>query len=208
MKKTLYILAILAVSIFTACSDDDKKSIEYTMTVASAQRVMFIADHFSPYYVKHQGQNEWKEHAYIKDFSHQEGYEYVIRVRRDYDKSMEGMDGGSVYSYHFLEEISKTPKDSENIPIQTGWIDIASKGTGDTNYPFYMRDLYTGNWKKIAPIEGFEYKEGSKDGYEEGYEYKLEISCKYNGAEAPHKYSFKYIKTHSKEKFDSVGLPE
>ena len=72
MKKTLYILAILAVSIFTACSDDDKKSIEYTMTVASAQRVMFIADHFSPYYVKHQGQNEWKEHAYIKDFSHQE----------------------------------------------------------------------------------------------------------------------------------------
>lgn len=201
MKKILYAIALLlTVGLFISCGDDNEDPIEYTMTVASVERIMFIADHHDPYYVKYEGENTWKNHSYIQNFTHTEGYEYVIRVRRDYDKSKEGMIGGSPYSYHLLEEISKTKKDSENIPSQSGWINIASKGTGDPNLPYYKLSIYTGDWEKIAPIEGFEY--------EEGYEYALEVSCKYNGVSAPQKYTYTYLKTHRKEKIDTVGLPE
>lgn len=198
--KTKTILAVffaLILGLFTSCSDDEKESEEYVITVASVKRIPFIIDHFSPYYVKYEGKSEWRSHSYIGDFNHVEGHEYVIRVREDYDKSMEGMIGGSPYSYHLIEILSSIPKDSENIPLQAGWLTIVTQATGDANYPYYMLNRQTGKLEKIAPIEGFEY--------EEGYQYELEIKAKYNGVNAPQRYTYQFVKIQNKEKLESTN---
>lgn len=199
IRFLLFAVVVLTIStIFCACDngDDNENSKEYTIIVASIQTIMFNSDHHYPYFVKYEGTNEWVHHSRISGFSYTEGYEYVIRVRRDYDKSEEEVLGGSPYSFILLEEISKTQKDSENIPLQNGWINIHSNGTGDPDFPYYVFESYTGSWKKFPPIEGFEF--------EEGYKYAIGVSCKYNGVNAPQKYSYTYIETYRKEKVDSM----
>lgn len=194
------LLLLLSAFIFCTCSNDDKREIEeFTLTVASVQPLMFNFDHYNPYYVKYEGKNEWKTFPYIKNFTYNRGYEYVIRVRKE-RVIFEDIIGGSPYEITLLQEISKLEKTSENIPIQKGWLKVASKKTGDEHYPYYVSAPRTGNWIKFYPIEGFEH--------EEGYEYLIDIDCKYNSGTNIYPYSFIYTSTERKEKRDSAGLPK
>lgn len=205
MKQTkllsLFLFAFMSLTIITSCSDsDDKREIrEFQLTVASVKRLMFVTDHYSPYFVKYEGENEWKPFPYITNFTLTEGYEYVIRVRSE-RVVFEDMEGGSPYEITLLEEISKTQKVSENIPPQRGYIVIGSKKTGDENNPYYMRELGKGYWVKFPGIlEDFDY--------EEGYEYIVELDYQFNGSTDINKYLFSFVKIQRKDKTDSVNLP-
>lgn len=199
-KSILFTLLTLLLGL-ASCSDDDKKSKEYVVTVASVETLKLSMDELpdSPYFVKYEGTEKWQSHEYIEDFEFVEGYEYVIRVRREYDKSMEDMADASLYRYVLVEEISKEIKDSKDIPDQGGWITIASKKTGDAKFPYYVRNTRKHEWEKAAPMKGFEY--------EEGFEYSVEVIATYNGLNALPRYTYEYKKTERKEQKDSVGLP-
>ena len=205
MKKTLYILAILAVSIFTACSGDDDHNKEYTLTVASVKPLnIFLPDHEGrpSFFVKNEKEDKWQAYDYINDFEYEEAYEYLIRVKQEKWHNGEIQDA-SMYKTTLLEVISKTKNDSENIPLQGGDLKIASRKTGEESSPFYVENYSIENgrmWILFPPIKDFEYQEG--------YEYKIRVIAKYNGANAQPLYDYSLDTEWSKEKFDSVGLPE
>lgn len=206
MKQTklLSLLLFICISLtfgLASCSDDDdKREIqEFQLTVASVKRLKFIADHYSPYFVKHEGKNVWEPFPYITNFELTEGYEYVIKVRRE-RVIFEDIDGGSPYEITLLEEISKTKKVSENIPLQKGYFVIGSKKTGDDKNPYYVREQGKGYWVKFPGLlQGFDY--------EEGYEYVVELDCQFNGSTDILTYLFSFVKTQRKEKTNSIGLP-
>lgn len=217
MKRILCIsvLFVLTLGLFYACSDDEKKDAkEYTLTVASVKPLVVFSEYceagYPSYYVKYEGEDDWKTYQSIRDFTHEEGYEYVIRVRDEIDQHYwDIINGGGVVCGGYqtgrivklLEIISKESKESQNIPVESKAVKIASKGTKDQEYPyFYYGACWIGEWQKFPQIENFEY--------EEGYEYFIEIACKYNGSNANPKYTYTYIKTHEKEKKDSDRLPE
>lgn len=199
-KTILAVLFVLVFGLFTSCSDDDdKKTIEYTINIASVKRVLCydpLTD-TSPYFAKEEKAKGWERHHSIHNFDYEEGYEYLIRVRREYDKSMEGMMDASPYKYYLVEQISKTKKDSENI-IDYGYIYIDSKGTGDPKLPYYMKRYWGEDWEKVEPIAGFDYKEG--------YQYTLAVEAKYNGATASPRYTYKCIAIVGDPKKESEGL--
>ena len=82
---SLFLFVFMSLTIIASCSDsDDKREIrEFQLTVASVKPLMFISDHYSPYFVKYEGENEWKTFPYITNFTLTEGYEYVIKVRSE-----------------------------------------------------------------------------------------------------------------------------
>ena len=224
MKKVFYISAlfILAVVFLLSCDDNkDENSDEFLLTVASVKVFNSIEEilpdildaseidskstsmvDMSPHYyvqyiyhVKPEGQGEWEMFPYlIVGFDYEEGYEYILRVRKEPNELL-------VPKVTLLEEVSKVKKDSEDIS-RPWWFTIASKKTGDEDYPYYIEiaNNTSTSWTKFPIIEGLQY--------EEGYEYYIKADCVYNGADAPQKYSFIYKETIKKEKKDSTGLPE
>lgn len=218
MKKGLQLLVLffLIGGLFYACSDDEDQDDvkEYTLTVASVKPLEFPLEYCEgegpSFLVKYESEDTWKNYQSIQGFTHEEGYEYVIRVRDERNEEFwKIINGGGVVCGGFrpdrivtlLEVISKEAKDSKDIPVFNKSICIASKKTNDEDFPYYYWGLcWQGKWSKFAPIEGFDY--------EEGYEYRIEIDCKYNGMEASPKYSYTYVKTSSKEQKESERLPE
>jgi len=201
MRKLFGVFIVFALigGVFSGCSDDNDEDTKiYQLTVASVQRIMFISDHFSPYLVKYDGKGAWESFPYITDFQHEEGYEYVILVEQKRVRSDDWI-GGSPYEITLINQISKTKKDSQNLPLQRGNFIIASKKTGDEALPYYVLSNRTGRWEKFPSIKDFQH--------EEGYEYELTLDCEYRGLEASPKYSYTCIKI-SREKRDSQGLPE
>ncbi len=224
MKKlsSILILLLLSLCLFISCSDDDEKDVEEVkLTVASVKLFEEATEtltgvpnniktkvYIPPrYLVKLKGGSEWIGLIDIANFEHQEGYEYLIRAKKEkiegnIAQTLPSVTTSDLYGYQFtfLEEISKTKKDSENIPIQQGMFRLASRKTGDADYPYYVYEWKNEGWLKSPKIEGFTH--------EDGYEYHINISAKYLGASATPKYSYTLISELNKEKKDSEGLPE
>lgn len=223
MKRCLYILAlfILTIGLFS-CNNDDSEELQLTVasveifaltesTLEEPQKVETRIYIPPRYYVKTDKNMEWESLTNISGFIHEEGYEYVILIRKEKypnDIFLEESEVSSSelehYKITFLSEISKTKKDSENIPSQRGRFKVASKITGDENFPYYVygwsKEFNKYTWLKCPPIEGF--------AHEIGYEYYIEVNCKYNGVNAFPKYSYTYVNTYGKEQKDSENLPE
>lgn len=219
MRKTFIGVIVLSLAvILLSCGDDDSDGAkEYTLTVASTKHFVQIEDYLAAatnvksnltpattplYYVKKDGEQEWsKLHYPIVGFTHQEGYEYVIRVKMETIPYATADDACFVMpSATFLEEISKEKKDSERLPAEEGLFTVASEKTGDDALPYYVYHHITAKWVKCPPIEGFVHEQGN--------EYILEVRYKYNGAEAPQRYSFTKKKIIKQEERDSQGLPQ
>lgn len=210
MKKTLHIsiLIMLIGFFFSSCKDDDDKNERiYQVKVASVKPFFHLSEvleyntsssiqksqYVPTYFVKYLNNNKWDYGRDIEGFTYEEGFEYTLEVKSiDIDPSL------GISRIVLIKEISKVQKDSENIPLQKKKIIVASRKAEDTLYPYYI--LNNDKWVKFPTIEGFDSI------YEEGFEYELEINCKYNGANATPKYSFIYAETVQKEKKNSEGL--
>lgn len=202
-KKNLLLLIALMCTMagFVSCSDDDNAK-EFILTVASEQPMFTGNEIYAPYYAKYQGSDEWTSFDYIVGLSYEEGYEYVIRVRRDKWNNGDIQDAG-MYRYTLLDLISKTKKVSENIPAQRLFITIASKKVTDNvalpSNMYYAKVTGADKWTVFPEIEGFNF--------EEGYEYILLIDRKFNGSNSQPKFTYVYVETNNKIQKDSEGLP-
>lgn len=218
------VLFALTLGLFYACSDDEKKDAEvFEVTIASVKcfssileplrQVDGVSTRLSPvpmnefFYAKKEGKSEWEHLLYpeIKGLNYKEGFEYVLRVRKNKTIFAEGTgdynDSHPFYKLVLLEEISKVEKESENIPMERGNIVIASQISENESTPYYASTMSNGTyWVQCPEIEGFVY--------EEGYEYLIEVDCKYNGVDANPKYTYIYVSTIEKKKKDSEGLPK
>ena len=214
--KNIHLLKILFLTLCVmplgSCSDDKDEEFDvYQLTIASVQPGTFFGEKIDwssgtsdQYFAKIEGEENWSHHFGIPDFSFTEGYEYVLKVRRQRQKYSYGGSNEcrapSADAYILiLEDISKVEKDSENIPVQNAGYLIASKSTGDEEMPYYAQ-LNDGSWSKIPQIIGFEF--------EEGYETLVYFYCIYNGKDAPNPYTFGYRSSSQKEKRDTEGLPQ
>lgn len=183
---------------FLSCDDNDNdeqvfqvtvasvklfNSIDETLPVANNKTINnskdILADFFPSFYVKYENKENWEilNAPGISGFNHEEGYEYVLRI-----KSKPTGYACPEIGVSLVEEISKVQKDSENLPMQVAFITVASQKTGDESNPYYIAKGNT--WIKFPAIEGFESV------YEGGYQYEVTISCKYNGVKANPKYSY------------------
>ncbi len=113
-KTILATLFVLTLGLFISCSDDEKTT-EYVVTIASVKIDAQFIEEPMPYYVKYEGDKDWKMHWDIQGFEHTEGSEYLIEIERVPRKG-DVPPGYSEYDYYFIREISKTKKDSENLP--------------------------------------------------------------------------------------------
>ena len=202
--KTIHLLKIsffiLCVMTLGSCSDDenDGENNVFQLTIASVHQNSFLGESYDLYFAKNNGEKNWNHYLGSINFSFTEGYEYVIKVRRQLH-SYGPNENGIPYTDTLLEVISKVEKESEDIPVQNAIYLIASKSTGDEEMPYYAR-LKDGRWSKIPPIKGFEF--------EEGYETLVYFDCIYNGKDAPNPYTFIYTSSSQKEKWDTEGLPQ
>lgn len=183
----LFLLAFLALGILACDSDDnDRHNKEMVLTIAS-ETFMYDGDFiFRPYWAKVEGENEWRRFDEISNFTHEEGYEYTIRVWQEKWHDGEIADA-SMYRYKLLQILSKVKKDTENFPSQELFIYISSEKTNDPELPYYAS--FTGSdMAPFPPIEGFTHKEGTS--------YILRISRNFNGSNAPSKFTYSYIETY------------
>ena len=202
MKNYFYFLNLLLLvalpTLFLSCdNDDDEHNKELMITIASEQRAYDGDLGFSPYFVKLEGFDEWRAFDYISGFEHEAGYEYQLRVWQEKWHNGEIADA-SIYRYKLLEVLSKVKKDSEDLPVQTAFLLVASRKSTDPEKPYYARFMDEKDWTLFPEIEGFEY--------EEGYEHSLLVSRKFNGSNAPEKFSYTHLETFQKIKKNSEGL--
>ena len=183
---------------FVSCSDDDDDMKIFDVTVASVERVYSGSDFsFNPYFAKKKDDKSWGT-IDIQGFEHEEGYEYVLKIKQERHPCRDMADA-PMYIYTLLETLSKTKKESENIPMQVVQACIASKRPlGAANPSYYVRirgewDVYEGE------IEGLEY--------EEGYEYQVFLGLTFLGHDAVPKYDYSLIHLFEKKQKESEGLP-
>ncbi|MBB4036900.1 hypothetical protein GGR21_002814 [Dysgonomonas hofstadii] len=198
MKRLFFLLFLVPFICggLVSCSDDDTKV--FDVTISSVKKVYDGSYVFSPYFAKQEGDNTWKPFGYIEGFEHEEGYEYMLKVRQEKVHDGEIADAPT-HKQILLEVLSKTKKESENIPIQGAHALIASKRPQNTATPSYYIKIMK-DWEVYeGEIEGFEY--------EEGYEYRVYLGLTFMGHEADPKYSYSIIDSFKKEQKDSEGLP-
>lgn len=88
---------------------------QITLTVASEQVDCTGVGPQKCFLIKQEGETDWSFwYSGIKDFNYESGYEYVIEVKVDTVASPPA-DASSI-NYTFVKEISKTQKQSENMP--------------------------------------------------------------------------------------------
>ncbi|NDV80675.1 DUF4377 domain-containing protein [Bacteroides sp. 51] len=201
MKTNLFYLFLITSLLMglSACDDNDERhNKEMVVTIASEKKIFDGDFLFSPYWAKEAGDDKWSAIDAIGGFEHEDGYECVLRIWREKWHDGEVADA-SIYRYKLLETLSKVKKDSENIPSQHLFIQIASRKTGDPDMPYYAR-LGGENWKPFPNIEGFVH--------EVGHEYRLIISRNFQGSDAPAKFTYSYVSTSEDKEIDTSGLPQ
>ena len=114
MNPKKLILLFGSVILFCSCKKDDTVVIFYT--VASEQVYRYGAFGEVPYFVvKEKNDSDWKVlRDGIQGFDYERGYEYRVMVNKIHVR--EPMQDASSIEYHLLCVISKTLKDSENLP--------------------------------------------------------------------------------------------
>lgn len=71
------------------------------------------------YIVKYKPKGEWQGvNVSFPNFDYQEGYEYSIRVKTTYHKDVNMQDAQKWETHEFLEVLSKTKKESQNLPTE------------------------------------------------------------------------------------------
>lgn len=190
------LIACLAVCSFTSCSDDKNITL---LEITVASETPLPTDFGGVLYAKEKGSTRFVSWDNIEGFAHEAGYEYVLKVWQEQWHNGEIMDAG-IYRYKLADVISKTKKDSEDIPQDIMYRLIASQKTNDPTQPYYARRDTWEDWAPFPDIEGFDY--------EEGHEYSLLIFRKFNGSNATPKYTYYYNQAFSKEQKDSEDLPQ
>ena len=115
MKKLILPLILLSLICGTSsCKDDLGTKEELTLIVASKKTVDTRTTYYMPYFVKYYPLDDWHYFSPIEGFEHEKGYEYTIRVLKEYKGMI--MEVEPYYEYTLLEIISKIEKDSENLP--------------------------------------------------------------------------------------------
>ncbi len=116
-KLILFVIACLTAGGLTSCSNEDSENKEMVITVASEKRIYSGLEEWghSPYYAKESGNNQWIPWDHIEGFTHEEGYEYVLKIWQEKWHNGEIMDA-SIYRYKLLKVLSKVKKDSEGLP--------------------------------------------------------------------------------------------
>lgn len=201
MRNTILFLTVLLFApgaAFVSCSSDNDYNKELILTVASKALLNTGYESSHAYYVKPKGVVDWMPFESISGFDYEEGYEYIIRVSQEKWHDGEVQDAG-IYKYAFLRLISKTKKNSENIPAQRFFLSIASKNVTDSEvsgHPYYAK-MTGDNWTTFPEIEGFDYTPG--------YEYVLLIDRKFNDNSTEY---YSYVETYEQMLKESEGLPD
>lgn len=106
--KSIRILLVGIIVLLSSCSSNDDERV--TITVASEKRIAMGSTLMDALLVKENNETNWSIlHSSIEGFNHEEGYEYVLEVET---KRL----AGKLTKYTLLREISKTQKESENMP--------------------------------------------------------------------------------------------
>ncbi len=186
-RVLLFIITCLTVWGMTACSDENSEDIhnkEMVITVASEKAIHDGTEWVAPYFIKENGKGEWRRLEGIQEFTHEDGYEYVLRIWREkwHDGEIQDV---SIYRYKLLEVLSKVKKDSEDMPLQGMFLLIAPYKSTDPAFPYYARVTGNPEWTPFPEIEGFDYEEGQK--------YAIYVGRKFNGSNADPKYTYIWI---------------
>jgi hypothetical protein len=115
MKKVFF----LALSIlFFSCSVNNDENLVQTFIVASEQRICdgFIENQQCFLIKENENQPTWSFFSFeILGFNYESGFEYVIRINREYLPENANIADSPVYRYTLLETLSKIEKTSEGI---------------------------------------------------------------------------------------------
>ena len=188
MKRTFLRIAIIALALATAISckkQEEHPSYERTARIASYYGGMSGEGIFKVLNVCVDGR--WEHWSEINGLDYEEGYEYEVHVRFDYNHDMEGMmDVTFPYSGTLVELVSKTQRTTDDCPLPTyeefekGYFTDRYEYEGTARIASYTgeradgRDLfvyYNDTWH-IWPatwLTGLDY--------EEGYEYVIEVDA-------------------------------
>lgn len=118
MKKlTLFIFLSFLSSILFSCNMSKEAANNMVMmTIASKKVDCTGVGKMKCLLIKKGDQKDWTFHYFgIKNFNYEEGYEYLIQVRKDSIKNPPA-DAPSI-QYTLVKEISKVKKQSENMPL-------------------------------------------------------------------------------------------
>jgi len=115
MKKLIIPLILLSfICGTTSCKEDLDSKDELILIVASERAIDTRTTYYTPYFVKYNPVDEWHYFFPIEGFEHEKGYEYTIRVLKEYKGTTMGVE--PYYEYTLLEIISKIKKNSEGLP--------------------------------------------------------------------------------------------
>lgn len=115
MKRVFFFLFILS---FSSCAIDSDEAVIQTFIVASERQACQGATGNQQCLLIKESENEasWSFfYEPIIGFNYEAGFEYVIRVNREFISSNADLADSSVYEYTLLEVLSKIEKDSEGI---------------------------------------------------------------------------------------------
>ena len=121
MKNTVLHIAIIALALATAISckkQEEHPSYERTARIASYYGGMSGEGVFKVLNACVDGR--WEHWPQIKGLDYEEGYEYEVRVRFDYNRELEGMmDVMFPYSATLVELVGKTERVTDDCPLPT-----------------------------------------------------------------------------------------
>lgn len=115
MKRFFFFASIL---LFFSCSVDSSETIIQTFIVASErQACQGNLDNQQCLLIKeNEAQTTWSFFFDpIAGFTHEQGFEYVIRVNREFIPENADLADSSLYEYTLLEILSRVEKDSKGI---------------------------------------------------------------------------------------------
>lgn len=115
-KPFIAIVSLFLVFFFLGCNKNDDSERVISMTIASEMKIgklYWIGVEMNCYQVKEDDSSEWKlfDPRLLVGFDYEEGYEYVIKVRKSRITNP-AQDDGPEYSYQFISIVSKEKKDS------------------------------------------------------------------------------------------------
>lgn len=109
----LVLLIVSSVLLMVSCKTNDNV---VKMTVASEKRMAMGVAPMEVLLVKEGDAQEWSFfYSNIEGFSHENGYEYVLDVKKENIENATPADASSI-KYTLVKEVSKTQKNSEAMP--------------------------------------------------------------------------------------------
>jgi hypothetical protein len=114
MKRVFFFISIL---FFFSCSVESDETLIQTLIIASEMRQCDGVGVEQCLLVKEsENQANWNYfYDPIAGFTHEDGFEYIIRVNREFISENANLSDTSVYEYTLLEILSKEEKTSEGL---------------------------------------------------------------------------------------------